>query len=102
MVEQARRSATITYSDLAKGITAVDFDAYDQRLFHLLGEISSDEDREGRGMLTAVVVHKGDMQPGPGFFELAERLGRDAPDRLKFWMEELKRVYAVWSARRAR
>jgi hypothetical protein len=26
-------------------------------------------------MITALVVHKsGDMQPGPGFFELAQRL----------------------------
>ena len=35
----------------------------------------------GRGMLSVIVVHKqGDMQPGPGFFELAQRLGRDTSD----------------------
>jgi len=34
-------------------------------------------------MITALVVHKtGDMQPGPGFFELAEKLGHDPSDML--------------------
>jgi len=37
----------------------------------------------GRGMLSVIVVHKeGDMQPGPGFFELAGELGRDTSDIL--------------------
>jgi hypothetical protein len=49
-------------------------------------------------MLTVVVVHKvGDMQPGPGFFELAKMLGRDTGDILKCWVNELHRVHAVWS-----
>jgi molybdopterin synthase catalytic subunit len=48
-------------------------------------------------MLTALVVHKhGDMQPGPGFFELAQALGKDTSDILKFWIEEVKRVFAGW------
>ena len=46
-------------------------------------------------MLSVVVVHKtGDYQPGPGFLELAKRLGRDASDQLKFWTEEFERVQA--------
>jgi hypothetical protein len=49
-------------------------------------------------MLTVVVVHKtGDMQPGPGFYELAKRLGRDTKDILRCWVDELHRVHAVWS-----
>jgi molybdopterin synthase catalytic subunit len=63
---------------LVKKIKSIKLDAHDPRLFHMLGEISSEEDTAGRGMLTVVVVHKvGDMQPGPGFFELAKHLGRD-------------------------
>jgi molybdopterin synthase catalytic subunit len=88
----------IAYSDLVTRITTVELQAHDSRLFHLLGEISSEEDAAGRGMLTVVVVHKtGDMQPGPGFFELAGLLGRDTSDILKCWVEELHRVHAVWS-----
>jgi hypothetical protein len=48
----------------------------------MLGEISL-EGAAGRGMLSVIVVHKdGDMQPGPGFFELAEELDRDTSDIL--------------------
>lgn len=89
----------IPYSDLAARIQTVQFEAYDQRLFNLLGEISEEEDASGRGMLSVIVVHKtGDMQPGPGFFELAKQLGRDTTDILECWVEELKKVHAYWSA----
>jgi hypothetical protein len=49
-------------------------------------------------MESVVVVHKiGDMQPGPGFFELAQLLGRDTSDILRCWVSELHRVHAIWS-----
>ena len=42
----------------------------------MLDEVSTEEFDGGRGMLSVVVVHKyGDMEPGPGFFKLAESLG---------------------------
>jgi molybdopterin synthase catalytic subunit len=68
MVARARVRGMIPYSDLVNRISAIRLEAHDTRLFHLLGEISSEEDAAGRGMLSVVVVHKiGDMQPGPGF-----------------------------------
>ena len=98
MIDRAKVSGTIPYSDLVKQITSIKIDAYDTRLSHMLGEISSEEDAAGRGMLTVVVVHKhGNMQPGPGFFELAKHLGRDTKDREKCWVEELHNVHATWS-----
>ena len=98
MIERARVRGMIAYSDLVRRIASVRFAAHDPRLFHLLGEISSEEDAAGRGMLTVLVVHKdGDMQPGPGFFELAQRLGRSTNDVLECWVDELHRVHAVWS-----
>jgi hypothetical protein len=73
-------------------------EAHDPRLFHLLDKISRGEDAVGRGMLTVVVVHKhGDMQPGPGFFELAKALGRDTKNIEKCWIDELRKVHAIWS-----
>lgn len=98
MIARAKSRGMIPYSDLVRGIAAVHLEAHDQRLFHLIGEISAEEDAVGRGMLSVVVVHKtGDMQPGPGFFELAQQLGRDTTDILKCWVSELHRVHAVWS-----
>ena len=98
MIDRAKVRGMIPYSDLVKQSTSIKMDAYDTRLFHMLGEISSEEDAAGRGMLTVVVVHKhGDMQPGPGFFELAKRFGRETKDVMKCWVDELHKVHAVWS-----
>jgi hypothetical protein len=99
MIEAVRGTGTISYSALVARISAVRLEARDKRLDGLLEEISTDEDAAGRGMLSVVVVHKtGDLQPGPGFFELAARLGRDTTDRLKCWAEEFRRVREVWSS----
>ena len=44
----------------------------------MLREIAAEENAAGRGMLTAIVVYNsGDMQSGPGFFDLAGRLGEE-------------------------
>ena len=98
MIARAKVRGMIPYSDLVAQIASIRLEAYDQRLFHFLGEIASEEDEAGRGLLTVVVVHKvGDMQPGPGFFELAKSRGRDTSDLLKIWVAELHKVHGVWS-----
>ena len=97
MADRAKLRGMIPYSDLVRMIDTVQFEAHDTRLFHLLGEISVEEDAAGRGMLSVVVVHKnGDMQPGPGFFVLGQHLGHDTNDLLKFWVSELNKVHAHW------
>lgn len=97
MIRRAAVRGMIPYSDLVASMTSVQLDAFDARLFHLLGEISVEEDAAGRGMLSVIVVHKlGDMQPGRGFFELAQHLGRDTGDLLTCWVAELRRVHAEW------
>ena len=97
----AARKGSIAYSDLVEQITALCLEAHDQRLFHLLGEISSEEDKAGRGMLTAIVVHKsGDLQPGPGFFELARSLGKNTKDPLVCWIAECSKVHDYWTKKR--
>ena len=82
----------MTYTDLCSEISAIRFDPHDPRLPHLLGQISTEEDRAGRGMLTAVVVHKDDLQPGAGFFELAQLLGRSVVDKEQSWVQEMNRL----------
>lgn len=95
----AKQRQMIPYSDFVARLRSIQIDAHDQRLAHFLEEISTEESAAGRGMLTALVVHKrGDMQPGPGFFDLAQRLGHDTSDIVKFWIEEVKRVFAAWGA----
>jgi hypothetical protein len=98
LIARAKVRGMMPYSELVKHIQVFPFEAHDTRLFLLLGEISSEEDDAGRGLLTVIVVHKsGDMQPGPGFFELAEERGRDTSDILQCWVAELKKVHAYWA-----
>jgi len=98
LIDVARRKGRIAYSELANQIQAIEIEAHDPRMFHLLGEISVEEDKAGRGMLTAVVVHKsGDMHPGPGFFKLAKSLGKDTSDNLACWASEFNRVHDYWA-----
>jgi len=100
LIDVARRKGRIAYSELAAQITAIQIEAHDPRMFHLLGEISTAEDKAGRGMLTAIVVHKsGDMQPGPGFFELAKSPGKDTSDVLVCWINEFNNVHDYWANR---
>jgi len=89
----------ITYSDLAEQITYIDLQPHDKRMGILLGEISRAEHAEGRGMLSALVVHKrGDLKPNKGFFELAKDLGEDVSDEPAFWLSEWNKVQTYWSA----
>ena len=88
----------IPYSDLVRQITRIRLQAHDARLSYFLGEIASEEDEQGRGLLTVVVVHKsGDMQPGPGFFELAQSRGRNTSNIVECWVDEMKKVFAYWA-----
>lgn len=98
MIQCAKARQMIPYSDLVARISTIRLEAHDARLSHFLGEVASEEDERGRGLLTVVVVHKsGDMQPGPGFFELAQSRGRNTADIVECWVDELKKVFAYWA-----
>lgn len=98
LIDRAKVRGMIPYSELVQQVKTIKLEPESYALAKMLGEISTAEDKAGRGMLTVIVVHKhGDMQPGPGFFELANHLGRDTSDILECWMAELKRVHAQWS-----
>lgn len=73
-------------------------EARDTRLAHFLDEISTEDDGQGLGLTTVIVVHKGgEGKPGPGFFDLAESRGRDTSDIEKCWVDELNAVFGHWS-----
>jgi hypothetical protein len=98
LVERAKLRGMMPYSELVQKLRSIQLEANSYALFAMLGELSTEEDRAGRGMLSVIVVHKaGDMQPGDGFFELAESLGRDTLYILACWVAELKKGYAYWS-----
>ena len=96
--ECAKQGQMIPYSEFVGRIRSITLQAHDPRLAHFLEEISMEENSAGRGMLTALVVHKrGDQRPGPGFFDLAERLGHNTADIDRCWIEEVNKVFASWT-----
>ena len=98
LIQTAKRKDTIPYSELVEQVESIRLEPDAFALAHMLGEISTSEHSEGRGMLTVLVVHKdGDKQPGPGFFELAKQLGRDTSDSVICWVNELNTVHEYWS-----
>jgi hypothetical protein len=101
LIGRARQGRPIAYSELVQHVTSISFDHYDPLLNKMLGEISKSENEQERGMLTVLVVYKdGEMKPGPGFFELATRLGRNASDDLACWVTEYEYVTRYWQQRR--
>jgi len=66
---------------------------------HLLGEISEDEHKYGRPMLSAIAVSTAGI-PGDGFFKLARNLGKLAgtstDTEREFWSSEKDAVYEAW------
>jgi hypothetical protein len=98
LIQRAKLRGTMPYSELTNRVQTISLEPHSQALAAMLGEVSEEEDAAGRGLLTVIVVHKdGEMQPGPGFFELAKLRGRDTRDILKCWIDELKKVHGVWS-----
>ena len=101
LADIAKSRGRIAYSELAPRIQGIQFDYDDPRFWHLLAEISVEEMREGRGMLSAIVVHKtGEMRPGPGFYEVAKWLGKRFGEADRFWLAEFNNVHDVWANRR--
>ena len=91
---KAKAKGLITYGELTRQISAINFDPHGYDFRHFLGQLSSESDAAGEGMITALVIYKdGDQLPGPGFFDLAKRLGRDISDRVRCWSHEVNRVH---------
>jgi hypothetical protein len=99
----ARSRGLITYSEFARRIGgALDVQNRDEAvvLGQLLTEVSLQQHKRGRGILSAVVIQKtGDQEPGPGFFTLAQALGKKYSDRTVFWVEECKKVHHYWAVK---
>jgi hypothetical protein len=94
----AAEGDALAYSEVVPQVKAMHLERDSPLLARLLDEISRQTDAEGKGMLSAVVIHKGDdYLPGKGFFKLGKELGRDISVREVFYAMELKRVHAAFA-----
>ena len=99
----ATHKQIVYYSDLIPKMTTFTFDfeePYHRNLMaELLGSVSTDEHKEGRPLLSAIVCKKtGVLEPGQGFFDLAEDLGRLKGEKMGFWQFEVRKVFEEWEA----
>jgi hypothetical protein len=105
LIELARSGDEfISYAELVKQVRSVQIQPDSQALALLLDEVSESEDLAGRGMLSALVVPKtGDQMPGPGFFNLVERLGKRMSkdgtllDDKAVLSKELREIWSSWN-----
>lgn len=98
LIDVAKRRGQITYGDLTVKISSIHFEPYEVDLGRLVGELSEESFNDHGFMISALVVHKyGDQEPGNGFFTYAANLGLNVRDRLKFWIEEVKKTHLHWS-----
>jgi len=101
LLAAARRRGTVTYREVAF-VTGLPLRGGQmaKAVGHLLGEISEDEYRKGRPMLSALAVHEEDGQPGEGFFKLAKLLNKlkdtSHDGKKRFWGEERAAIYSLW------
>lgn len=88
-----------TYGDLVNEVHAIiDFGTPRNSVFHcLLGQLSDESEEQGRGLLTALVVHKEDHRPGSGFFDGAAHWGRDTTDPERCWSQEIEKLEKAWA-----
>lgn len=103
LVRLARARLLATYSDVSPLLGLSMENQQDrEEIARLLGEIVEFEHGEGRPMLTALIVHRGnDNNPGDGFFSIAHDLGlyngrRDQMSRLTFWVNQVTSVHNHW------
>ncbi len=93
---RAAESGLISYSEVTENVRAIELDPRSPALAELLDQLSEGENEAGRGMISAIVVHRegvGHGQPGLGFFELARTLGKNVSDHDAFWLAEVRKVH---------
>ena len=73
--EVAKSAQIIHYSKIAP-LAGLDMSLPEDRntIAVILDEISIHEHKEGRPLLSVVVIHKNDNIPGQGFFKMAKRV----------------------------
>ena len=106
LIEAARNRQLLYYREVAERIGVPRAGHHMARqVGQVLGEISEDEHKAERPMLSAIAVNEAGV-PGKGFFNLARQLGRlshSTPDaEPEFLRVEQRRVYDLWGQEAAR
>lgn len=95
--EAAREGKPIYYGELAQLVGLKMNDENDRtKLFETLNKITLHEHKEGRPLLTAIVIARESKMPGYGFFVAARKLGLQRSTNTEFFYAEVKKVFEYW------
>ena len=100
LVAAARERGFVSYTEAAEILGIQGSRPWrSPRLFQALDAVSTFEHRNGRPLLSAVVVHGTDKKPGGGFFKMAKSNGVQGPDESNdtFFRAERERVRDYWA-----
>jgi hypothetical protein len=100
LVNRAKRGKIALYREVQHhaGLD-MDIPADREEIGRLLGEISEYEHQQGRPLLSAIVIAKGEGRPGRGFFNFIRSKGLlQADDEDSFWAMEIARVFREWDS----
>lgn len=97
LIAHARDRQTITYSGLSLLMQTVHVHYRSPLFMQLLTDVCAEEERQGHGMLCALVVSKTTGIPGGGYFSGMAQMGRDVSEMEASWRAELEQVYDYWS-----
>jgi len=95
LIKRAQEKRLISYLEVTQSISSLEMEPNSNALADLLGEVSDEENNNGRGMLSSIVVRRINNVygwPGRGFFRLARGLGRTGTDE-EIWSREVSRIH---------
>lgn len=99
----ARRREIVHYGEIADSLGLdMSLDCDRAQIGRILGDLSEFEHREGRPLISAVVVASDTGMPGKGFFSLARSLGSRIQDADELYLTELNKVWDYWSSHQAK
>jgi len=111
LVEVARRGSLITYGELGIGKLRISLDWLYPKIGWVVGACSVYEWREGRSLISALVVSSKTNRPGKGFWGLpgipsqlrmhvkvgsTERVSNLEIERDEFWAKEVDKTHKQW------
>ena len=100
LIQAAQYRGYVTYQEIAQIMNLPLTGSYmGSQVGQIIGEISEEEHKRGRPMLSAIVVGISGS-PGEGFFALAKILGyqfeESSSGKRKFWEDERQKVYSTF------
>jgi len=96
LINLSKNRGLITYSELTENKMTIKFYALSSSLNKMLDEVSYEENRAKRGLLSAVVVSKATYAPGSGFYKHIKPEKRVELGDAQCWRDAVKKVHNYW------